>query len=285
MTFATVAKKDFQDAVRSRSFWALSVLFVGLALLTSYMYVTFPGTFTVGTGSGPARTSTDVGLILFLSSIAGLFVALTAVVICYKALAGERELGSMAILLGLPHTRRDVVVGKVLGRTLVLALPLVLGFGTAALYGYLSLDEFSLVEFGSFVGLAVLLALAWVAIVVGISAGTRSTSRASALAVGVFLVFELLWNAVSFGIVYAANGFSMPATAPDWLFVLNTIPPSAAFDAAIMALVPSAAPASGTGAQAIDAFYATEWLGVVVLLAWIVVPLTLGYWRFRGVDL
>ena len=285
MTLAAVAKKDFQDAVRSRSFWALSVLFVGLAMLVAYIYIELPGGLMVNTGSGGARTSDDVGLILFLSSIAGLFISLTAIVVAYRSLAGERELGSMAVLLGLPHTRRDVVFGKTLGRTLVLALPIVLGFGTAALYGYLSLNEFSLLDFGTFIGLAVLLALAWVSIVVGISAATGSTSRASALAVGVFLVFELLWGGISFGVLWVANGFALPATTPDWLYLVNTLPPSAAFDAAIMALIPSAVPASGSAASEIGAFYGTEWLGLVVLLAWIVVPLAIGYRRFSRADL
>ncbi|MFT4931912.1 MAG: ABC-2 type transport system permease protein, partial [Natronomonas sp.] len=134
MSMVAVARKDFQDAVRSRSLWTLSVVFVGLAMLTTYMYIEFPEML------GGEEELSGVGLGLFLAGIASLFIGLTAIVITYKALAGERELGSMKLLLGLPHTRRDVVFGKVLGRTATLAIPIVVGFGAAGLYGSLMIS-------------------------------------------------------------------------------------------------------------------------------------------------
>jgi ABC-2 type transport system permease protein len=279
MSVTAVARKDFQDAVRSRSLWALSVLFVGIAMLTSYMYVEFPELL------GGEEELSGVGLGLFLAGFASLFIALTAIVIAYKALAGERELGSMKLLLALPHTRRDVVFGKVLGRTATLALPVVLGFGAAGLYGYLMISAFSFVDYLIFLGLTVVFALAYVSIVVGISGSTGSTSRASAIAVGFFLVFELIWDGVAFGLVYVTNGFALPAAMPDWVFIVNQIPPSTAYTTAMMALIPDAMVMGDSAAAQIDAFYATEWLGVVVLVFWIVVPLAIGYRRFSRADL
>jgi ABC-2 type transport system permease protein len=279
MSVTAVAKKDFQDAVRSRSLWALSVVFVGLAMLTTFMYIEFPELL------GGEEELSGVGLGLFLAGIASLFIGLTAIVIAYKALAGERELGSMKLLLALPHTRADVVFGKVLGRTATLAIPIVLGFGTAGLYGYVMISEFSFVDYLIFLGLTVVFALAFISIVVGISGSTGSTSRASALAVGFFLLFELIWDGVSFGLVYLVNGFALPETMPNWLYVVNQIPPSSAYTTAMMALIPDAMVMGDSAAQEIDAFYATEWLGVVMLAFWIVVPLAIGYRRFKNADL
>ena len=279
MSVTAVAKKDFQDAVRSRSLWALSVVFVGLAMLTTFMYIEFPELL------GGEEELSGVGLGLFLAGIASLFIGLTAIVIAYKALAGERELGSMKLLLGLPHTRRDVVLGKVLGRTATLAIPIVVGFGSAGLYGYLMISAFSFVDYLIFLGLTVVFALAFVSIVVGISGSTGSTSRASALAVGFFLLFELIWDGVTFGLVYLVNGFALPETMPNWLYVVNQIPPSSAYTTAMMALIPDAMVMGDSAAQEIDAFYATEWLGVVMLVFWIVVPLAIGYRRFKNADL
>jgi len=257
----------------------LSVVFVGLAMLTTYMYVEFPELL-----GGEAELS-GVGLGLFLAGIASLFIGLTAIVIAYKALAGERELGSMKLLLGLPHTRRDVVFGKVLGRTATLAIPIVVGFGAAGLYGSLMISAFSFVDYLIFLGLTVVFALAFVSIVVGISGSTGSTSRASALAVGFFLLFELIWDGVSFGLVYVVNGFALPETMPNWLYVVNQIPPSSAYVTSMMALIPDATVMGDSAATEIDAFYGTEWLGVVMLAFWIVVPLAIGYWRFSRADL
>jgi ABC-2 type transport system permease protein len=279
MSVTAVARKDFQDAVRSRSLWALSVVFVGLAMLTTYMYIEFPELL------GGEEELSGVGLGLFLAGIASLFIGLTAIVIAYKALAGERELGSMKLLLALPHTRADVVFGKVLGRTATLAIPIVLGFGAAGLYGYVMISEFSFVDYLIFLGLTVVFALAFVSIVVGISGSTGSTSRASALAVGFFLLFELIWDGVTFGLVYLTNGFALPETLPNWIYIVNQIPPSSAYTTAMMALIPDAIVMGDSAAQEIDAFYATEWLGVVMLAFWIVVPLAIGYRRFSRADL
>lgn len=279
MSMVAVARKDFQDAVRSRSLWSLSVVFVGLAMLTTYMYIEFPEML------GGEEELSGVGLGLFLAGIASLFIGLTAIVIAYKALAGERELGSMKLLLGLPHTRRDVIFGKVLGRTATLAIPIVVGFGTAGLYGYLMISEFSFVDYLIFLGLTVVFALAFVSIVVGISGSTGSTSRASALAVGFFLLFELIWDGVSFGLVYLVNGFALPETMPNWLYIVNQIPPSSAYTTSMMALIPDAVVMGDSAAREIEAFYATEWLGVVMLVFWIVVPLAIGYRRFSRADL
>ncbi|MFT4931124.1 MAG: ABC-2 type transport system permease protein [Natronomonas sp.] len=187
--------------------------------------------------------------------------------------------------MGLPHTRRDVVFGKVLGRTATLAIPIVVGFGAAGLYGSLMISEFSFVDYLIFLGLTVAFALAFVSIVVGISGSTGSTSRASALAVGFFLLFELIWDGVSFGLVYLVNGFALPETMPNWLYIVNQIPPSSAYTTSMMALIPDATVMGDSAASEIDAFYATEWLGVVMLVFWIVVPLAIGYWRFSRADL
>jgi len=279
MSVTAVAKKDFQDAVRSRSLWALSVVFVGLAMLTTFMYIEFPELL------GGEEELSGVGLGLFLAGIASLFIGLTAIVIAYKALAGERELGSMKLLLALPRTSAAAVFGKFLGRTATLAIPIVLGFGAAGLYGYVMISEFSFVDYLIFLGLTVVFALAFVSIVVGISGSTGSTSRASALAVGFFLLFELIWDGVTFGLVYVTNGFALPETMPNWIYVVNQIPPSSAYTTAMMALIPDAIVMGDSAAQEIDAFYATEWLGVVMLVFWIVVPLAIGYRRFKNADL
>jgi ABC-2 type transport system permease protein len=278
MTWVAVAKKDFQDAVRSKALWGVSAIFLLFALGTTYAYVQFPDVLAGEEGSG-------LGLALYLSSIAGLFVSLTAILVAYKSLAGERESGSIKLLLGLPHTRTDVVLGKVIGRSGVLTVPVLVAFLLAGVYAGLSLDPFGVVDYLIFVLMTLVLVVAYVCIVVGISATTGSTSRASALAIGFFLLFELIWSAVTFGIVYVVNGFALPTTTPDWMFVVNQIPPSSAYGTALFAVIPDAMETGNATFSQFDAFYATPWFGVVVLAFWIVVPLALGVQRFKGADL
>ena len=290
MTWATVAKKDFRDAVQSRALWALVAVFVVLSVVSTYAYVEAPALLGSPTGA------TFGGLLFFTIGLVGLFVPLAAIVVCYKSLAGERELGSIKLLLSLPTTRGQVFVGKVVGRAAVLAfglgVGLVVGLGVgAALLG--ELEAVALVVF-------VLATLAFVAvyatIVVGISATTGSTSRATTLALGFFVVFELLWDVIPMGILYVLEGFTIPATMPDWLYPLLQLSPSAAYFSSVVALLPGLADAanaepaqSGAGveaaADAADPFYTNPEIGIAILLLWLLVPLAVGYYRFDASDL
>jgi len=290
MTWATVAKKDFRDAVQSRALWALVGVFVVLSVISTYAYVEAPALL------GSATEATFGGLIFFTIGLTGLFVPLSAIVVCYKSLAGERELGSIKLLLSLPTTRGQVFVGKIVGRAAVLAfglgVGLVVGLGVgAALLG--DLEVGALVVF-------VLVTLAFVAvyatIVVGISATTGSTSRATTLALGFFVVFELLWDVIPMGILYVLEGFTIPSTMPDWLYPLLQLSPSAAYFSSVVALLPGLADAanaesaqSGAGAQAAadaaDPFYTNPEIGIAILLLWLLVPLAVGYYRFDASDL
>ncbi|WP_254765835.1 ABC transporter permease subunit [Salinilacihabitans rarus] len=281
MSWAAVAKKDFRDASHSRALWALLGVFVVVLTLTSYSYVELPAML------GGTEEASIGGLLFFTAGNAALFVALTAIVICYKSIAGERELGSIKLLLALPHTRRDVLVGKVLGRTAVLVAALAIGLAAGLGFGLALLGTVELVPVATFVLVTLLFAAVYVSIVVAISATTGSTSRATTFALGFFVAFELLWDVVPMAVVYAANGFSLPARMPDWTFLVSQISPSSAYITALAAALPDLASTTGAamGAGEIDAFYADPAVGFAVLAFWLVVPLTIGYRRFAAADL
>ena len=275
MSTLAVAKKDFKDSLRSRALWGLSVLFILLSLAIAYVFSEF-------TTSMGVEEQTAEGLVYFLASQIGLFVSITAIVIAYKAIAGERESGSIKILLSLPHTRRDVLLGKVLGRAGTLAVPTLIGLLAGAVLGGFMMGEFPVVALGALLVMSLLFVLAYISVIVALSALANSTTRASMYTIGFFIVFEFLWGAVSLGVAWAANGFSLPQEMPNWIFLVNQVPPSAAFTTGLTALIP--VDVAGRGAD-VSAFYATPWVGIVMLAFWLVVPLAVGYWRFSMADL
>jgi len=281
MSWTAVAKKDFRDAVQSRALWSLLAVFVVLSVVLSYSYTEFPALV------GGTEQATVGGLVFFTSGIVSLFVSLTAIVVCYKAIAGERELGSIKLMLALPHSRRDVFVGKLVGRTGVLSLALAVGLVVGLGLGSVLLGSFEPVPLALFLVATLLFAVVYVTIVVSISATTGSTSRATTGALGFFLLFELLWDVVPLGVVYVANGFSLPAQLPDWIFPLMQLPPSSAYVLVLNALLPDLADAApgGAGGMGFDAFYARPELGFVVLGFWLVVSLAVGSYRFVNADL
>lgn len=288
MRALTVAKKDFRDAAQSRALWALVSVFVVLLLITTYAYVQVPEMF------GPSPTATFSGLLFYTTGVTGLFVPIAALVVCYKSLAGERELGSIKILLSLPLTRSDAFFGKVLGRAGVLAVGLAVGLVLGLGFGAVLMGSVDLVALVAFLFVTLVFGAVYAAIMVGLSATTGSTARATTLAVGFFVLFELVWDAIPLGVVYVISGFSLPTKVPDWVFLVTQLSPSTAYFTSIVAILPEAAAdvgaSVGGNGVAVDPteaepFYVTPEAGPVFLALWLVVALLVGYGRFNTSDL
>lgn len=196
MSWNVVARKDFQDAVRSRWLWALSVLFIVFFTVPAYLFSDRLG----GAAQGGQSLSSDMFLGL-LASINSFFIPIIAIVVAYAAIAGERESGTLKLLLSLPHSRQDIVTGKVLGRSGVLSLPILAGFFVAAIVFLVTPVSFEFGNFVLFALLTVLLGLVFVGISVGISAGSSSNRRAMIGTVGLFVIFTLFWNRFSSGML------------------------------------------------------------------------------------
>ncbi|MFP8958921.1 ABC transporter permease subunit [Natrialbaceae archaeon A-CW3] len=289
MTWHVVAKKDFRDAVQSRALWALVAIFVLLSVVSTYAYVEVPEMF------GEPGGATFGGLLFFTVGLTGLFVPLAAIVVCYKSLAGERELGSIKLLLSLPTTRGDVFLGKVVGRAAVLAAGLGVGLVVGLGFGSALLGTVDVGALVIFVLATLAFAGVYTTIMVGLSATTGSTSRATTLALGFFVVFELFWDVVPMGILYVVEGFSLPTQIPDWVFLVTQVSPSTAYFSAVVSLFPGFAEAAnadpagaGAGAGAdvapADPFYVTPEVGIVMLGLWLVLSLAVGYLRFDAAD-
>ena len=277
MSWTTVARKDFHDARRSRVLWALSAVFLTLAGLVASLYAFVPAV------TAEPGVST-VGLLGFLASPVTLFVAVASVVACYKSVAGETESGSGKLLLSLPHTRFDVILGKVVGRGLVLAIPIAVGLLVMLAVVFAGGVPFSPVDYAVFVVVTLFFVLAYVALFVGISATTPSTTRAATMSVLLLVVFEVAWDVVPMGAWFVASGFQVPSgflagnfgARPDWVAFLFQLPPSGAYQNAIGGFL------SGTGPEA---FFLTNWFSLIVLALWGMVSLALGYAKYRRADL
>jgi ABC-2 type transport system permease protein len=284
MSWQAVAEKDFRDAIRSRLLIVLTALFALFAVGASYV---------VSEISPPRQAQlagevTTVFLIIGLAGATAVFIPIVSIAASYRALAGERQSGSLKLLLSLPNSRADVVAGKVLGRAGVVAVALLVGFAVGLVATAALAESFSAPAYVAFVATSLLFALVFVAISVGVSAFTSSTSRAAYGAFGIFVVFQFLWGVLVQGAVYALNGFSFEglergSTLFDFAQVLQIINPAAAYQQGTEWTVRLIA--EGQEVQDASAFYLEPWFGFVVMVVWIVVPLAAGYYRFESADL
>jgi len=292
MTALSIAKKDFQDAVRSKTLWLMSVVFIIFAGGATYFWSDILENVNEGSNTTVIAPEATYGLVNFLGAAVVILVPVIALLMAFKAIAGERESGSIRVLLGLPNTRRDMVVGKLLGRALTVTVSILVGFLSAALLGLVLLPAFDFLLFIQFTILTIVLALAYTSIAVAISSMTSSTSRAAMFAVVFWLVFQFLWREV-FGRVlyYLSNDSSLAGWGeqnPDWLDFFLRLSPTYSFGTSIKLLEPASIEELSLGTEASsapDPFYLEPWFALVILFAWVVVPVGLGYLRFDRLDL
>jgi len=201
MSWLVVARKDFEDSIRSRWLIGLTALFVLLISAVAY--------FVRVEGSGEASAN------LVLQTAGNFFiqalVPLIALVVAYNSISGERKSGSLKLLLSLPHSRADVVFGKVAGRSAALSTAIIVGFVLPAII--FAIGPFRL-EIGAYLGytlLVALLASVYVSIAVGWSAAAPSQRIALGGAIGLYFLFVPFWDAIQFPLQWAI------ASLPEWL--------------------------------------------------------------------
>lgn len=294
MTLTQVARKDFEDAVRSQMVWGVIAVFVG--------FMGFVMLAALGTSDG-AVASGDAALGL-TAQLSQLFVPLVALVVGYMAIVGERRTGSLRVLLTYPHSRRDIVFGKLVGRSAVIAVALGAGSVVSLLLASVLVAAPDVGNAVGLVGSIVLFGVAFTGLAVGISASVRTRGRAMAMAIGSLLVFLLVWDAAGAGLYAVVTG-SLPALeAEPWYFLVKRLNPVSAFRAVADGFVTGRLgtlfqigveeiPQGATAEQLRLSnrvngplpFYLTTWFAGVTLAAWGLIATGIGYLRFARSDI
>ncbi|WP_225335642.1 ABC transporter permease subunit [Halomicrobium urmianum] len=261
MSWTIVSRRDALDPYRSRSLFAhLAVFVLVFGLLTH------------------VQTSSDQPLATYHASTVAFFLPLVALLVGYKSVAGPRENGGLRVVLSFPHTRREVLLGTVVGRAAVVTSLTTVGFlaSTAVYLVKVGVPDLASLAVGWL--FAVGLGVAMVALAVGLSASVRTTSRAVVAVFGTFLLLAMLWGQVPTLLRFVANGFAMPTgPGPEWVTAFRQLNPTNAYRTAVNVLA--------TPIPAPDAVYYRPWFGVLVLLGWTVVLLLVGLQRFENSDL
>ncbi|MFP4590324.1 MAG: ABC transporter permease subunit [Halobacteriales archaeon] len=280
MSWTAVARKEVSDASRSLILWIVSALFLLFAVIII-------GAFILVESVAPAEATEASALdaLAFVISPVSLFAPIIALLVGYKAIVGERDSGSLKVLLSLPHTRWDVMFGKLVGRSVVMAIPVLVAFVVMGLLITVFVEPIAIGEFLVLFVLSLLFATAFVAIAIAISGAVRSSTVAAAAMFGIFALFFLLWDVILLGLNYAIEGEVFPSTIlPEWYLFVQMLAPNGAFNVAAQGMLPNVDLYAGRFPGEVPV-YLSEWAGLGVMLLWLVVPFTIGYLRFRSVDL
>ncbi|GAB7018889.1 ABC transporter permease subunit [Halostagnicola bangensis] len=288
---ATVARKDFADAGRSKLLWGIVGLFVGIVVI---------GYVAIWATLDDVVASEALGFLNFPIQVV---LPVAALIVGYMAVVGERQSGSIKLLLGLPPNRIDIVLGKLLGRIGVVVVAIVIAFVVAFVLSLVLFRSVPFTDWLAFGALTVLFGITFVGMAVGVSASVSSRGRSMAIVVGIYMVFVALWELLTAGTYYLIYDEGPPLEVETWYLLIDQFNPIFAYTNFANSLVDGGifpfqfqyglesteayqlTPAERYAGSGDAPFFLQEWFGIVVLLFWLVAPVAIGYYRFQRAEL
>lgn len=282
-----VALKELMDTLRSRVYQGVAALFL---LLVIAVHV-------AGTMEGWSPSDVYVPLAV----VAQIMLPVGALAVAHSAISEERRSGSVKVLLGLPLTRGEVYAGKLVGLMLAMSLVVLVGFLLASVM-MLALAGLVPTGMAGFAVASLALTLAFTGLGFGLS--TLWTSRRNVLlASGGLYGLMLIWRGL-IGMAYLGmagwEAWPEEEGVNAWFVLLERLNPLEAYtvvaDAFVtvdLAPVPqdfgyvAHANRMDVAGRILGAapFYVESEFSLVLLAAWFVVPVILGYLVFSRVDL
>jgi len=263
----TIAYKELRDRLRNRWVLAVAVVFTALALVIVYFGGAQQG--TVGLRSIEFTIASLVSLVIYL-------IPLIALLLGFDAVVGERERGSLDLLLALPVTRLEVLLGKYLGLAAALSLSTLGGFGLVAVLLATQIGPSGLEPFVGFMFSSVLLGLAFLSLAVMLSVLARDRARASGLAIALWFFFVLVFDLLLLGLLVVGGGES----GSEWFPYLLMFNPADVFRILNIFSLDDVRSLYGL-TSIVPTALAKPWLMALVMLGWIAAPLAVATWRFR----
>lgn len=208
-----IAGKEIRDGLRNRWIVGATLVLAALAFALALLGSTPTGTL----GAKPLAVT-----VVSLASLSIFLVPLIALLLSYDSIVGEVERGFMLLLLTYPLTRSQILLGKVLGHCGILTIATVVGYGGAGLAVGLGqgADAAGWEAFALLLGTTIMLGAAFVALATLISLCVRERGTAAGAAVGLWLVFVVVFDLAVLGALVAGNGGVDPSLFR-WLLAFN----------------------------------------------------------------
>jgi Cu-processing system permease protein len=264
---AVLAGKECRERVRNWWVLAVAVIFALFALAIAYFGTAQQG--AVGFHGIDITIASLVSLVIYL-------VPLIAVILGYDAIVGEQERGSLELLLSMPITRFEILLGKFLGLSAALAVATTLGFGAGLLPLSSQLGPDDLFHYAGFVASAVLMGMAFLSLALCLSVIAQDRMRASGMAIAMWFFFVLIFDLLLMGLLVLSNG-TLSSGVFAGLLMLN---PADVFR--LLNIFNSEQVQTMYGLATVMPDSLTNPLVLLsIMLSWIVAPFLLANWRFK----
>ncbi|AXA92199.1 ABC transporter permease [Massilia sp. YMA4] len=264
---AIVAAKEWRDRLRNRWLLAVAAIFAVFALAIGYFGAAQQG--QVGFHGIEPTIASLASLVIYL-------VPLIALILGYDTVVGERERGALELLLSMPVSRFEILCGKYLGLAAALASATALGFGVGVLPLSAELTVADGWRYAYFVGSAILMGWAFLSIALCVSVLASDRVRASGAALALWFFFVLVFDLLLMGALVASNG-GLDSGVFAALLMLNP--------ADVFRLLNVFGSDQAQGMYGLATVMPPGWTRpaalCAVMAAWIALPFTFAYWRFR----
>lgn len=274
----TVAKKEFMDNIRNRWIILLTILFVILIVVFSYL---------AGGQAGSDGVFGDMQNTVFaLLGISSLLIPLIAIVLGFSTISGEAESGSLNVVLSYPVSRVEVLIGKLFGLGSVIIFSILLGFGLGGIIIAVTYGAEAWGGYLGFIGLSIFLGFIYLSLSICVSSFCKR--RVTSIGGGIVIFFwSLIYGSIVLGILFG-TGHSiddfLTGNVPDWFFGSVVFSPSDAHQTAVqLAFGEKTISAMGFSITIPD--YLTMELLMAVHIIWFIVPLILAYFFFKRRDI
>ena len=258
-----LALGEIREGLRNRWVAASIVLLATLAFALSAL-----GSAPIGTINANALSVS----VASLSSLSVYLLPLIALMLSFPALVGELERGTLLLLLTYPVARWQVVVGKFIGHVGILMLAVLVGYGVPALVTGFQGDGgwAGWQAYLAMMGSSVLLGAAFIALGYLVSASVRERATAAGLAIGVWLLFVVLYDIGLLGMLLADGDQSISPALFSGLMLVN---PTDAYRIFNLMGSEGASLVSGLAGLAEQVRLGAA-LPIVVMVLWVLAPLT-----------
>jgi len=200
-----VARKEFSDMIRSKRLWIILSLLI-LIHLGTYSMVRYA---SVSSYKNVRRMLLLRGISNLTSSIA-ILGPILGIALGYDAISGERERGTLKLILARPVYRDSIINGKALAGLCIIVMTMgITGLLTMALgvlvYG-MSLTLDNLTRFGLYTLLSILITLAFYAMAILFSVLSKRSSTSLAINIVIWATFAFILPVASYIIAGAILG-------------------------------------------------------------------------------
>lgn len=273
-----IAKKEFLDNIRNRWIILLSIIFVLLIFVFSYL---------AGGQAGEGDVLGSMQNTVFgLLGISSLLIPLIAIILGFSTISGEAESGALYVVLSYPVRRVEVLLGKLLGLGLVIIVSILIGFGLGGVVIGATVGPESWVGYIAFIWLSIFLGFIYLSLSICISAFCKR--RITSIGGGILVFFwGMIIGTVAMGILFG-SGYSfedfLSGNIPGWFWNMVLISPGDLHQTAVQVAFGYTSIDAMGFSIAMPEFLSMNLL-LVVHIVWLITPLLLAYYFFKRRDI